>query len=215
MVEQVERDDLICIHNQALGWIGSRLAGISLEFGPTDYPEDGGRKFWNYLYGFPHSYFDTMRYYILEDPGDNWAVLNGEKALRLQFAQLVKITGASHLLVEARKLHCAEISPRSPVLKNTLDWLTNTYEFDAEAAGRWFTLITRIKDFQLFWSEALKLFFGEVAYATSTDVNNSAVANSWRGLALMADLAQTSSVADNPSGWAATCEEHFNYFTHR
>jgi hypothetical protein len=37
MACQVERDDLIIIHNQALSRIGSRLAGISLEFGPTDY----------------------------------------------------------------------------------------------------------------------------------------------------------------------------------
>jgi hypothetical protein len=156
-----------------------------------------------------------MRHYILDDPKDNWAVLNVEKAKRLQEGQLVRITGASHLLIEARKLHGAEIRPGSPILINILDWLTNTYEFDAATAGKWFGLITKIKDFQLFWSEALKLFFGEVACAISAEVNDSAIANSWRGLALMADYAQSRSVADNPSGWAAICSEHFNHFTHR
>ena len=153
-----------------------------------------------------------MRYYLFEDTKDNWAVLNRDRVLGLEAAQLARITGSSHLLVEARRLHGADLQPGHPLLKNTLDWLSNTYGFDGSLASKWFGLITRIKDYQQFWSDALNLFFQEIAAAISADIHDEAVANSWRGLALMADFAQCNYANDNKSEWEATCEEHFGHY---
>lgn len=205
--------------NEALSWIGICLASTAIDFGPTDFPDDGGDAFCNDLYKYAYSYYQALFHFLHQDTKDEWSDRNREHVLRLRKEKLITATGLSHFHRQGRQLHfyLDQFRPPAPpdpsgfrsavkMTQKTLDWLSGAYRFGKSVPTKWYELLTASDAFSTYMEKAQAYFYSEIACALLLDPNDRANSKCWSGLAFMADYYALNLKNEE---WAPICKQHF------
>jgi hypothetical protein len=192
--------------NTAISWIGIRLSHAQLNFGPVDFPADRGIGFRNEAYKYAHCYFRTLFHLLHEESTDKWTIRNRDKVFKFTGDHLTRILAMSHFYVQTSKVHLAKVDPDSKHTRIFLDWLSSAYQVPTEIPQGWFKIVTTNHDDDVYWKEARRFFYTEIAYALVSSKDDEENAGLWSGVALMADYLRFNTKDEE---WAATCEKHF------
>jgi hypothetical protein len=203
----------------ALTWIGTCLASVQMDFGATDFPQDGGVAHRNRLYNYACSYFGAVFHTLAPESLDEWKTRNEQHVLGLRADALIKMTGLSHFHAAGSVLfntvtHARRNSPINPnglplagkLLRSNLDWLLGAYRLPDHVAIEWLKMITSAGDIKGFMEQAQAFFYSELSYAIGLDPTDKANSVCWSGLAIMADYGAFQRPAEELN---QLCNKHF------
>ena len=176
------------IQRNAYNTIGNNLAIIADEFGPLDFPDDGGFRFRNDLFSFVDSFFVWMIDLLDEGSDDPWTEMNRSNVMNADSEAFIRITESAHFYTRSWVFHRSQMSAAHKVVHITLDWLTNTYRGDPERAKEWFRVAVSSGDDERCIAAADEMFFSEVVSILNLDCRTSRNSESWTGLTLAAEV---------------------------
>jgi len=209
--------------NEALSWIGVCLASAQMDWGSTDFPEDGGVAYRNRLYSYAYSYFEAVIGLLAPDSTDPWKLKNEQRVVALTDSKLIKMAGLSHVHAQGRVLHNtleharrnSALNPRlvqsaGKSIQTSLDWMRAAYTLPESIPMRWHKMIVSSSDHSAYLKESIACFYSELASALDLDSSDTANAECWSGLSFLADI----NASQRPAvGWEELCRDHFTGYT--
>src|SRR5260370_9248288 len=185
--------------NEAIWWIGVRLANAAIDFGPTEFPGDSGISFRNSLFKYAYSYFRTLFHLLQPDTKDEWSTRNRDPVLNLGREQLNRMTGLSHFHVHGSRLFMqleevrknSFLNPEGSAaavkgMQQTLGWLSGAYAFPDSIPVNWNRILTTQPDFSSYQKQSQLYFYSELAYALLLHPADSTNSACWSGMAFIA-----------------------------
>ncbi len=201
----------LAVFDVEFGWANDKIArhlqAVALEFGPTDFPGDGGVSFRNELFGFADCFACVVKHFPEIYPDDYWLQANYGRVLKATRDEIFDVIGVLHIFEVGyhfnKHLHGHNAAQFVQDYRIVLDWLFNTYDFDEDRRKEWHRLIATTKDNSKYNAFSKANMYLEVARALDLRESDGQNSSAWCGFAFMLGLSRSELIQS--ATWAEHC----------